>query len=217
MYLIGLLICVGLPRRHCSAYEDEGFQFWSTASASFDIDRKWKGKFEEEFRLGDDGGHLYYEHSDLGFIYTGLAEWIDVGFNYRQVFEKDDGGEWRQENRPHLNITLKTQLLGLDFSDRSRFEYRDRETKEDFWAYRNKVAVEFPVALTPLKLQPYITDEVFINLDEGDLGRNRLYAGLSIEFSRHLKGGAYYLWQSTESGGEWKDIDVLGIQMQIYF
>ena len=148
--LVGLLICVGLLSRHCSAYEDEGFQFWTTASASFDNDKNWKGKFEQEFRLGDDGGNLYYQHSDLGFTYTSLAKWIELGLNYRQIFEKDSRGEWMQENQPHFNITLKTQLFDLDLSNRSRFEYRDRENKDDLWRYRNKVTVKFPLELTPL-------------------------------------------------------------------
>ena len=215
--LVGLLICSGLLSGHCSAYEDEGFQFWATTSASFDIGKDWKAKFEEEFRLGDDGGNLYYQHSDLGFAYISLAEWIDLGLNYRQVFEKDGSGKWRQENRPHLNITLKTQLFDLDLSNRSRFEYRDRENNKDVWRYRNKVTVKFPLELTSLKLQPYVAEEVFINFDKEDFNRNRLYSGLSLKLSKHVKGEAYYLWQSTESGGEWKDIDALGVNIKIYF
>ena len=217
MNLVGLLICAGFFSGHCWAYEDEGFQFWATASASFDNGKKWKGKFAQEFRLGDDGGHLYYEHSDLGFTYTGVANWIDVGFNYRQIFEKDGGGEWWQENRPHFNITLKMQLFDLDLSDRSRFEYRDRENKDDLWRYRNKITVKFPLELTPLKLQPYIADDVFINFDKEDFNKNWFYSGLSLKVSERLKGEVYYLWQSSESGGEWKDVDVLGLQMKFYF
>jgi len=86
----------------------------------FDIEKDWKITFEEEFRLGDDAGHLYYHHSDLGFVYKSLADWIDLGVNYRKAFEKDSKDKWRQENRPHLNVTLKGKLLGLDLSDRSR-------------------------------------------------------------------------------------------------
>lgn len=37
--LVGLLICAGLLSGHCWAYEDEGFQFWTTASVSFDINK----------------------------------------------------------------------------------------------------------------------------------------------------------------------------------
>lgn len=205
-------------REICFATDDGDFQYWSSANVSLDIDKDWTFIFEEEFRLGGDAGHLYYHHSDLGFVYKSLADWIDLGFNYKQVFERTDSeGKWRQENRPYLNVTLKGKLLGLDLSDRSRFGYRDRENKKDLWRYRNKVTVKFPLELTSLKLQPYLADEVFINFDEEDFNRNRLYAGLSLKLSKNIKGEVYYLWQSSKSGGDWKDINVLGTGLKFYF
>ncbi len=201
----------------CFAYDDEGFQFWSTASAYFDINKDWKGKFEEEFRLGDDGGNLYYQHSDLGFVYAGLADWLDLGFNFRYVFEKDSKDIWREENRPHFNITLKGQLFNLDVSNRSRFEYRDRENKNDVWRYRNKVTVKLPFELTNRKLQPYLADEVFVTLNDDNIDRNRLYFGLPLKLSENFRTDIFYLWQSSKSGREWKDISVLGVQLKFYF
>ena len=211
------VIAVLLISEICFAFDDGDFQYWSTAKFSFDIDKDWKITFEEEFRLGDDAGHLYRHHSDLGFVYKSLADWIDLGFNYKQVFQKDSKGTWRQENRPHLNVTLKGKLFGLDLSDRSRLEYRDRENKKDLWRYRNKLTVKLPLELTALKLQPYLADEVFINLDGEGYNRNRLYSGLSLKLSKNIKAEVYYLWQSSESSGGWEDINVLGTQLKFYF
>jgi len=211
------VIAVLLISEICFAFDDGDFQYWSKASASFDIHKDWKFTFAEEFWLGDDAGKLYRHHSDIGFVYKSLADWIELGFNYRQVFQKDGKDKWRQENRPHLNVTLKGKLLGLDLSDRSRFEYRDRENKKDLWRYRNKVTVKFPLELTSLKLQPYLADEVFVNFDEEDFNRNRLYAGLSLKLSKNIEAEVYYLRQSSESGGEWEDINVLGTQLRFHF
>lgn len=214
---VAALTCWEFFTSPCFAADDGDFQWWSTAGVSYDINKDWKVTFEEEFRLGDDGGHLYYHHSDLGFVYKGFADWIDLGFNYRQVFEKDNAGEWRPENRPHLNITLKGKLFDLDLSDRSRFEYRDRENKKDLWRYRNKFTVKFPLELTKFKLQPYLADEVFINFDEEGYNRNRLYSGASFKLSKNLEGNIFYLWQSSRSGGNWKDINVLGVSLKYRF
>ncbi len=216
-YLFLALICSGLTSEFCFAYNDEGFQYWSSASASFDINKDWKGTLEEEFRLGNDGGHLYYHHSDLGFVYRSIADWIDLGFNYRKVFEKDSNGKWRQENRPHLNITLKTHLFNLDVSNRARLEYRDREKKKDVWRYRNKTTVKFPLKLTKLKLQPYIADEIFITLNDDNVDRNRFYAGASLNLSKNIKANIFYLWQSSRSGHQWKNINVIGTQLKFLF
>jgi len=212
-----ILVCGYTYNTSCFAFDDEGFQLWSSAGASFDISNQWKGKFEEEFRLGNDGGNLYYQHSDIGFTYTGLADWIDLGFNYRYVTEKDSQDRWKVENRPHFNVTVKGQLFGLDFSDRSRFEYRDRESKENVWRYRNKVTVKTPVEIAGLKLPTYIADEVFITLNDDNLDRNRLYFGLPLTLAQDFKTDIFYLWQSSRSGGEWKDISVIGVFLKFSF
>ena len=155
LYFVIIFLVIGefLFSKSCLAFDDEGFQYWSGASVSFNIAKDWSGKFEEEYRFGNDGGIFYYNHSGLGFVFSGLADWLDLGLNYRQVFEKDGKSEWRQENRPHFNITFKGKLFDLDLSTRSRFEFRDRENRDDVWRYRNKITVKFPFEITKLKLK----------------------------------------------------------------
>jgi len=216
-HFVVTVITIVLISNTCFAYDDGDLQYWSKASASFDIDKDWKFKFEEEFRLSESGGQLYRHHSDFGFVYKSLADWIDLGFNYRGLFEKDSKGKWRQENRPHLNVTLKSKLFGFDLSDRSRLEYRDREIKKDIWRYRNKLTIRLPLEFTELKLKPYLAGEVFINLDEEGYNRNRLYGGVSFELSKNLTGDIFYLWQSSRSGGGRKDINVLGTALKFRF
>jgi hypothetical protein len=201
----------------CFASDDGGSEYWATAGASFDINKDWGCTFEEEMRFKDGGGEFYYHHSDLGFVYKSLANWIDLGVNFRKVYSKDSSGEWTQEDRPHLNATLKGKVFGLDVSDRSRLEYRDRENEKDIWRYRNKVTVKLPVELTALKLQPYVAEEVFINLDGEGFNRNRLAGGFYINLSKNIKGDIYYLWQTTESDGKWEDINVIGTGLKFYF
>ena len=207
-----------LPGTTCIAFDDGDVQFWSTASATFDINKDWKGKFEEEFRFGEDAGNFYYNHSDLGFIYGGLAEWMDLGFNYRQVFGRaDSASEWKQENRPHLNVTLKGKLFDLSVSNRSRFEFRDREDNEDHWRYRNKFTVKVPLELTDLKLKPYVADEVFIPLNDDNISINRVYAGISFEVLENMTGEVFYLWQSSRAPGDWNDTNILGTRLKFRF
>jgi len=217
VFFVVMAMAVLVISETCFAYDDGDLQYWSTASASFDIDKDWKFTFKEEFRLKESGGHLYHHHSDIGFVYKNLADWIDLGFNYRQVFEKDSKGRWRQENRPHLNVTLKGKLFDLDLSNRSRLEYRDRENKKDVWRYRNKVTVKLPFELTELKLKPYLADEVFITLNDDNVDRNRLYVGASFKLAKNLKGDVFYLRQSSRSSSGWTDINVIGTQLKFSF
>jgi hypothetical protein len=211
------VISIALVSEVCLASSDGDFEYWSKASVAFDIDKDWTLTFEEEFRLRDGGGNLYRHHSDLGLVYKSFADWIDFGFNYRQIFEKDSKGEWRPENRPHLNVTLKGRLFDLDLSDRSRLEYRDRENQTDVWRYRNMFSVISPLEFTELKLKPYLADEVFISLDGEGYNINRLYSGVSFKLTKSIGVGIYYLWQSTKSGSGWIDTNVIGTQVKFRF
>jgi len=215
---IAALICAGFLSGPCFAFDDGDFQYWSSAKVSFDINNDWQCNFEEEFKFGDDAGELYYHHSDLGFVYKSFADWIDLGFNYRQVFERTDSeGEWTQENRPHLNVTLKGQLFGLNVSNRSRFEYRDVEDNEDHWRYRNKVTVKLPLELTELKLKPYLADEVFVPLNDDNITKNRVYAGVSFKVLENVTGEVFYCWLTGRTADGWKDINVLGTWLKFRF
>ncbi len=109
--------------------------------------------------MGRHNGNPYLCNWDLGIVYKGLADWLDVGFDFRKECEKDSKGKFRHENRPHLNRTLKGRLLNLDVSNRSRFSRKDKENKDTVWEYRNKTKVKFPVELTALKLRPYVAEE----------------------------------------------------------
>jgi len=212
-----VVISVALFSEVCLASSDGDFEYWSKASVAFDIDKDWTVTFEEEFRLRDGGGNLYRHHCDLGLVYKSLADWIDFGFNYRQIFEKDSKGQWRPENRPHLNVTLKGRLFDLDLSDRSRLEYRDRENQTDVWRYRNMFTVTTPFEFTELKLKPYLADEVFISLDGEGYNINRLFSGVSFKPAKNIGVGIYYLWQTSKSGGGWIDTNVIGTQVKFIF
>lgn len=218
VYILLTVILCAIYNKPCFAFDDGDFQWWTSAGASLDINKDWKCDFEEEFRFGDDAGELYYHHSDLGFVYQGLADWIDLGFNYRQVFARaDSAGEWKQENRPHLNVTLKGKLLGLGVSNRARFEYRDIEDQEDHWRYRNKFTVKVPLELTELKFKPYVADEVFVPLNDDNISINRVYAGVSFDVLDNMTGEVFYLWQSSRAPGDWNDTNVLGTRLKFRF
>ena len=198
------------------ATDDGEFQYWNTESISFKVNKDLKITLEEEFRFGDDAAELSYQHSDLGITYLGLAQWLDIGLNYRHVFEKKSD-KWKEESRPHLNATVKWKLFDIDFSDRSRFEYRDREDAENYWRYRNKFSLKFPFKFTRFQIQPYLADEIFYDFDAETLNRNRFYSGFEFKITKNLKGDIFYLLQRSESNDKWININVLGTKLKLSF
>jgi hypothetical protein len=210
-----LAACAACPGA-LAAHDDGDFQYWSTAKFRFDINKNWCGTVEEEFKVGDNAEKLYYQHTDFGLV-THLAEWIDLGFNFRQASEKNGDDDWIWENRPHANLTFKWTLADLGVSDRSRLEFRDKYNAEDIWRYRNKLTVKFPWELTSLKLKPYVAEEIYINLNQSGINKNRLYSGFSVNPAKNLSANVYYLWEASKSDPGWNDIHVLGTQLQLKF
>jgi len=198
------------------AYDDGDFQYWNTESASWKLDKDLTIALEEEFRFGDDASNLYYQHSDIGATYSGLADWLSIGINYRHIFE-EKSSKWKQENRPHLNATLKWKAADISLSNRLRLEYRNREDAEEFWRYRNKFSIKMPIKLSKFEIQPYVEEEIFYDFDEETLNRNRLYSGFNLKLLKNLNAQAYYLWESTEKSDKWNDIHVLGTKLKLSF
>ena len=215
VYLVAAVLAVLLISK--SSRADGDFQLWNTATASLDLNKDWTATVEEQVKLGNDAGHFYYHHTDLGFVYGGLADWIDLGFNFKEVFLEEDDGHWSRENRPHVNITVKGPVGPFDVSDRSRFEYRDRENEEDLWRYVNRLKVKLPFELTKLKIRPYVADLIFINMEGRAFEKNRIYSGVSFKLSNDLESEIYYFWQLDKSDGPWEDTNVLGFQFNISF
>ncbi|MBM3251176.1 MAG: DUF2490 domain-containing protein [Candidatus Omnitrophica bacterium] len=198
------------------AFDNGDFQVWNNEALSWKIRRDWKMAFEEELRFGDDGGNLYYQHSDLSIHYSGFSKWLSMGLGYRQVFEKKKG-EWKEENQPNFIITLKEKIANFELSDRNRFEYREIEDSDDGWRYRNKITIGLPFEFTRQEIKPFVSDEIFVDIDKEELSQNRLYSGFSFKIIKNLNGELYYLWVDSKKSGKWIDSFVLGTKLAYSF
>ncbi|MBN2482800.1 MAG: DUF2490 domain-containing protein [Candidatus Omnitrophica bacterium] len=200
----------------CAAFDDGDFQYWNNESISWKVNENWKVTLEEELRFGDDGGNIYYQHSDLGVVYSGIASWLDVGVNYRYVREERNS-RWKDDSQPHLNATVKWSRFGFSLSDRSRFEYREREDAEDYWRYRNNFTVKLPWKFTRFEIRPFVADEIFYDFDAETLNKNRFFSGISFKITKQVSGDIFYLWETSEKNEKWNDLHVLGTKIKLNF
>lgn len=197
------------------AYDDGDFQVWHTDVEEKKINEKFKISLEEEFRWGDNAGELYYHHYEPGLTYK-VNSHLDLALKYRQIYDKKNS-KFKQENQPNLNATLKWDFLGCSMDDRSRLEYRHFNYQPDSWLYRNKFTVRLPWKFTKFGIQPYLSDEIFVNFYNTAFTRNRFYAGFSFNLIKNLKAEIYYLLQSTKSSYAWTDANVFGTSLKISF
>lgn len=213
-----LIVAVALCIAPCTLASDEGdFEYWAKTSFLIPINEQWKFLFEEKLTFGDDGGRLDDHQADYCFNYSGLADWLTLGFGYKQQFNKD-GDDWLVENRPLLNIIFKTTFSTWTLASRSRFEYRILEQEEESWRYRNKVLLALGSPLKSATIVPYVADEIFVNLDEGDLNQQRLYGGFFVPLHEKLRLELFYFWKLDEQGdNSWHDTNVLGSYLYFLF
>lgn len=217
-FLFVVLICLVFVNQVCLAGSRNGnLEYWQKEVVSVDINKDFTFTAAQELRFGRHHGNPYFHNIDLGVVYKGFADWVDIGFNFKKEYEQDNNRRFRHENRPHLNLTLKTKIWDLDYSNRSRLEWRDRENKEEVWRYRNLSTVKFPVKLTKYNLQPYVAEEFFINLPEDNINQNRLSSGFAYTLTENIKGSIFYMLKKDKGASGWTDTNVIGLQFKFLF
>jgi len=123
--LLLALMCWVLSGEACFAVKrNANLEFWQEATVSFDLDKnkKWGAYGSQESKHGRHNGNPYLYNVDMGIVYRGLADCLDIGMSFKKEYEQDRSGRFRHENRPHINFILKGKLLNSDTSDRIRIE-----------------------------------------------------------------------------------------------
>jgi len=77
--------------------------------------------------------------------------------------------------------------------------------------------LKVPLKLKSFAFAPYVADEIFYNLDEAELTRNRLYGGIQLKFTNFISGDIFYLLQSTEKNNDWDSLHVVGTKLKFSF
>lgn len=198
------------------AYDNGDFQMWHTENQDIGIGKGTKITQEEEWRWGGNAAELYYQHYDWGVVY-GFDKLLDIGLNYRQVFDKSKT-KWLEENRPHINATVKLDIWKFKLEDRNRLEYRHFKYKDDFIRYRNKLTLKYPFEFRKIKISPYLSDEIFIASNGTGFNRNRLYSGIEFGLNKYLKADIYYMLEDSRGKGDkWSCANILGTKVKIAF
>jgi hypothetical protein len=205
--LLCLLVSIQLARA------ESNWEYWTSYGFTDSVSDNVTIKVAPELRYKGDFSDHYYTHIDMGLDWK-INDWLVLGPYYRHVEEKKDG-QWNVEYRPHFNVTLKANLLGLDISDRSRLEYRIKDD-EDFFRYRNKLTLKLE-KMTSLEIQPYIAEEPFYDFDANEVNKNRVYAGFGFTIFNKLKADINYILENRKKANHWTDVNVLALSLKYSF
>jgi len=192
-YVRALVLATVLLFIPCTAHASDEFQFWLGATTAVDLAKQWKATIGVQTRH-DDRGDLVRHHSDLGVVYKGFADWLDVGLNYRAIFTKLVDEEWRNagdfgtfRNRIMLNPPFELE------PDRERLIFR-RYT-----------------------LKPYGGYEIFYDTLDNTITRHRFQGGLSVVFTDRIVGDISYIRENSSSSIERNDLNVVSASLKLLF
>lgn len=185
-------------------------ELWQAAKISKPLNETVTYSIEGDFRSFNMGEKLKYYHGDIGLSFPLIAN-FKLSLNIRKVFElKDDA--WKQEHRPHGTLSTKMKFGSLGVSARSRFEYRMKQDKDPVIRNRDMVSIKLGNGFSPLKLIPYVADEIFYDMEERELNRNRFFVGVEFKCISFMKTAVYFLQQNDLKNGEWEPTNVAGMK-----
>lgn len=151
---------------------------------------------------------------DIGLQYPFSNGW-SIAANYRILNKKSDS-DWNTEKRPYVDLKKKFNLDLVNFSVRTRQEYRIREGKNDSW--RNRIQFAIKSNKEFVKTTPYIENESFYNFDSKKYDKNRVTAGIYLPKLYNIKPKlGYRLTSDKQDDGKWETKPSLIIGFGIRF
>jgi hypothetical protein len=202
----------------CLAYAGPNSQNPGIKAGTIKLNQYWRLTLQQDYVADDQGGNICFTQADMGLVCKPLVDWLELGINYRRLYQRTDTDLYKPVDRPHMNVALHGQILAFDISSASGFEYRNQENQKDFWRYRNKFAVKFPPILTAIKLQPYVSHDFFTDLtNTSDYVGSGFSSGAALQISRNLTGDFYYRWQTSRYDGIRYDYRIIGTALRLTF
>ncbi|MEP7147633.1 MAG: DUF2490 domain-containing protein [Acidobacteriota bacterium] len=119
------------------------------------------------------------------------------------------------EHRIRFDLTYTKKFEHFSIKDRSRIEYRGRNSREDSVRYRNKFTFSYPVKRDGKELfAPFIADEPYYDFAAKHWSRNDLTPGISKKFSNGLSADFFYLWRHNRTGLP-ADVHAVGVNLKV--
>jgi hypothetical protein len=200
--MAALLIVIGAA----NAGAAEG-QYWGRAGLSVDAAGSTFGLVLENRSEGEvaDG----YYASVAGGIERPLGEHLKVGASYARI-DKKGGSGWSTEHRPYADAVLRWKLSRLGVQDRNRLEVRLRDGDRAL-RYRNRFQLSHP--LGHFGLSASVDDEVFVDLEDVELNRNRVTSGVQMRMGNVVSLGVFHVFESSKTTDGWNGFHGLGASL----
>lgn len=224
-----LLLSIGLIFLPLAGIANESdWQVWFDQSLGYDYSSNATLRVDQSFRMQKNISRLETYSIQVG-VQMHRRSWIEHGLFFRYLNNRAGDFSW-DEFRPTYDLSLKWNWGKTRWTNRSRFEYRIMEQRENIVRYRNQQKIVLPWELIGLKA--YSAAEIFSDFSKQDARwvENRLRGMIGIQtesdgFIRKVKlkdgrrvtSDIYLMYQQTEGINLIVDEYILGFKLGYFF
>lgn len=176
-----------------NAQSNNNFQYWLITNLKAHISPDMQISFQQRYNFGFDEFHTRLNLFEVGIAYD-VTDWFNLGLSYKQLYFNDGNSGFYSENRPQLAGTFSARYSDFRFSLRNRLDYRHFEVKETYFSYNNK----FTLRYMKFPFQPFISEELFYNIEVPKIELLRLTSGLYMAL-KYCKIEVYYGYEISSS------------------
>lgn len=207
---IAALLSMAQPLR---AAQDAGGSYNLLLKASLNDD--WFLISRSNLASRNNFGDAFLTYAGLGIGYQ-LTPSLSLRLGYRRAWFRftDD---WQPENRGYLEGYFAERIGGFRVTNRARVEVRSFDWRSDDVRLRNEITLEAPWELTPLRLTPYLEEEVFYSTRNQWIEANWLGGGLAWRPAKGVKLKLGYRWNRFRAGDDWANRNVLVTGINVFF
>jgi len=235
---IGMGLLMAVPTAW--AFENHDRQLHIDLAAGGNLGAGFDAGMQETLKYSNDFNQ-YYEQETVVFLNWTATAWLKIGVGYKEIntripvayfieLEGDGGVEyvevedhsWVRESRPHAQAEFRGKVAGWKWSNRNRFEWRDKEWQKAYLRYRNRLKVTGPWRWTGWKVAPFASMELFFEDDalrpsSDRFDRTRWTAGLTMKPTKHLQLSSAVFIERNKKIGIWTDLSVLQLGAALKF
>jgi hypothetical protein len=190
----------------------DGSYIWNTTSITYSLNDKTELSLGNKDHYSNQIDRLDYYHFEL-IGYRKLTNQFSLGLGLRQTESYKSNG-WNPGQTYLLYGVLFFNPLDMKIKFSNRLTAKVSKTAENQYGLDNISNIDFFVRSTCKFPKPYLMDEIFSNINSGQIQTIRIYGGFHVFKKEHFGIDLYYCnWQTRSTA--WKGYNVLGISTKV--
>lgn len=185
-----------------SVAADQDPQIWTMQSIAQRLDYGLEAVLNAEQRYGISSGQAFRRNELTPQIIWHYSPRYDFGLGYERMDQWDADGGHASADEGLFFATVHLPWRDWKLTSRQRFQFGVEEGQAT-GVFRHRVQMAYVGKRLPLGLEPFVANEWFFNLLEGELVANRFWGGLRYPVHRRLEIEIFGMrvdeWNNTRS------------------